>query len=133
MAEVVVVTAASGGVARVPPIYQPQLVARAILFAADHPGRREYSVGTSIMLTLVVNAIVPGLRGRYLARAGYASQESDRKPSADDPVNLWEPIDEAGDADFVAHGRFDERAHRRDPQLWASGHRPRADQVNRPE
>jgi hypothetical protein len=106
----------------VPPIYQPELAARAVLFAADHPGRREYWVGTSTMLTLAVNAIAPGLLDRYLACTGFGSQESERRPGPDDPVNLWEPADGAAGADFGAHGRFDEQAHRRDPQLWASRH-----------
>lgn len=106
----------------VPPIYQPELAARAIVFAADHPRRREYWVGTSTMLTLAVNAFAPGVLDRYLARTAYSSQESDRRPGPDDPANLWEPADAPGGTDFGAHGRFDDRSHRHDPQLWASHH-----------
>src|SRR2546421_2267405 len=58
----------------VPPIYQPEVAARAIVYAADHPRRREYWVGASTVGTLVANAIVPGLLDRYLARTGYEGQ-----------------------------------------------------------
>ena len=56
----------------VPPIYQPEMAARAVVFAADHPHRREYWVGTSTALTLAANAIVPALLDRYLAKTGFS-------------------------------------------------------------
>ena len=43
----------------VPPIYQPEVAARAVAYAADHPNRREYWVGASTAATLIVNAVVP--------------------------------------------------------------------------
>jgi NAD(P)-dependent dehydrogenase (short-subunit alcohol dehydrogenase family) len=104
----------------VPPIYQPELAAQAILKAADRPQRREYWVGTSTAATLVVNAVAPGLLDRYLARTGYRSQLTSEPPPARQPANLWTPVDRA--ADYGAHGRFDGRAHSRDPQVWASQH-----------
>jgi NAD(P)-dependent dehydrogenase (short-subunit alcohol dehydrogenase family) len=104
----------------VPPIYQPELAARAIVRAADRPERREYWVGTSTALTLLANAIAPGLLDRYLARTGFGSQQTDEQRTPQDPVNLWEPVDET--RDFGAHGAFDEQAHSRDPQVWASQH-----------
>ena len=61
----------------VAPIYQPEVAARAVLFAADHPRRREYWVGSSTMGTLAANAIAPGLLDRYLGRTGYSSQQTD--------------------------------------------------------
>jgi NAD(P)-dependent dehydrogenase (short-subunit alcohol dehydrogenase family) len=106
----------------VPPIYQPEFAARAVLFAADHPQRREYWVGSSTMGTLAANALAPGLLDRYLARTGYKSQQTDRSQDADAPVNLWEPADGRGGEDFGAHGDFDDTAHNRDLQLWASQH-----------
>ena len=60
----------------VPPIYQPEVAARAVLYAADHPRRREYWVGASTMGTLAANAIAPGLLDRYLGRTGFASQQT---------------------------------------------------------
>jgi NAD(P)-dependent dehydrogenase (short-subunit alcohol dehydrogenase family) len=106
----------------VPPIYQPEFAAQAILYAADHPKRREYWVGSSTMGTLAANAVAPGLLDRYLARTGYKSQQTDRSQDADAPVNLWQPADGSGGHDFGAHGDFDDTAKDRDPQLWASQH-----------
>ena len=104
----------------VPPIYQPELAARAIVRAADHPNRREYWVGSSTAATLAANAVAPGLLDRYLARSGYRSQQTSEPTSDDQQANLWQPADRA--ADYGAHGRFDEQARNRDPQVWASQH-----------
>ncbi len=106
----------------VPPIYQPEMAARGVLYAADHPMRREYWVGTSTMGTLAANAIAPGLLDRYLGRTGFKSQQTDRAQRPDAPVNLWEPADGPSNTDFGAHGIFDDRARQYDPQLWASHH-----------
>ncbi len=106
----------------VPPIYQPEVAARAVLYAADHPKRREYWVGASTMATLVANAVAPGLLDRYLARTGFSSQQTDQPKDPDQPANLWEPADGAGGRDFGAHGKFNDRSHSRSPQLWASQH-----------
>ena len=106
----------------VPPIYQPEVAARAVAWAADHPRRREYWVGASTAGTLIANAVAPGLLDRYLARTGYSSQQTGRPRDPDAPANLSRPADRAGGHDFGAHGDFDDRAHRRSPQLWASHH-----------
>ncbi len=106
----------------VPPIYQPELAARAVLFAAAHPRRREYWVGSSTMATLAANALAPGLLDRYLARTGFGAQQTGQRREPDDPANLWEPADGRGGHDFGAHGAFDARARSRDPQVWASRH-----------
>jgi NAD(P)-dependent dehydrogenase (short-subunit alcohol dehydrogenase family) len=106
----------------VPPIYQPELAARAVLFAADHPRRREYWVGSSTMVTLAANAIAPGLLDQYLARNGFSSQQTDQAQDPDAPANLWEPADGTEGHDFGAHGHFDDVAHDEDPQQWASHH-----------
>ncbi|MGN5380840.1 SDR family oxidoreductase [Streptomyces lasalocidi] len=67
----------------VPPIYQPELAARAVVYAAGHPRRREYWVGASTVGTLLANAVAPGLLDRCLARTGYDSQMTDEpKPPA---------------------------------------------------
>ncbi|WP_030480801.1 hypothetical protein [Lentzea albidocapillata] len=52
----------------VAPIYQPELAAEAITYAADHPDRREYWLGASTVATLTANRLMPGLLDRYLAR-----------------------------------------------------------------
>ncbi len=104
----------------VPPIYQPEVAADAVVYAADHPRRREYWVGSSTVWTLVANAIAPGLLDRYLAKSGYAAQQTDDANNPHRPANLWKPADKA--SDFGAHGEFDRRSHSRDPQLWASRH-----------
>jgi NAD(P)-dependent dehydrogenase (short-subunit alcohol dehydrogenase family) len=106
----------------VPPIYQPEVAARAVLHAADHPERREYWVGATTALTLAANAVAPGLLDRYLARTGFDSQQTQQKEPADAPDNLWEPADGPGDRDFGAHGAFDDKSHAHSPQLWASQH-----------
>lgn len=104
----------------VPPIYQPEFAARAIQRAADNPRRREYWAGTSTALTLLANAVAPGLLDRYLARTGFGSQQTDESQPRRQRANLWQPAD-AG-RDYGAHGRFDDQAHGTDPQLWASEH-----------
>jgi hypothetical protein len=106
----------------VPPIYQPEVAADAVVFAADHPKRREYWVGGSTAATLLANKFVPGLLDRYLARTGYSSQQTDQPRDPNRPANLWEPVDADAGEDFGAHGTFDRRAHRRSMQLWASQH-----------
>jgi hypothetical protein len=93
-----------------------------VLYAADHPKRREYWVGTSTMGTLAANAIAPGLLDRYLARTGFSSQQTKQPQDPDAPVNLWDPADGADGHDFGAHGVFDDKSVSRDPQLWASHH-----------
>jgi hypothetical protein len=106
----------------VPPIYQPELAARGIVHAADHPRRREYWVGSTTAATIAANAFAPGLLDRYLARTGFGSQQRDEPQDPDAPDNLFRPADRAGEHDFGAHGDFDDQAHSNDPQLWASQH-----------
>ncbi|MEO5833197.1 MAG: SDR family oxidoreductase [Nakamurella sp.] len=106
----------------VPPIYQPEVAARGVLYAADHPRRREYWVGASTMGTLMANAVAPGLLDRYLARTGYSSQQTPQDRSPDQAVNLWEPADGADGKDYGAHGEFDDKAVGRSEQLWLSHH-----------
>jgi NAD(P)-dependent dehydrogenase (short-subunit alcohol dehydrogenase family) len=107
----------------VPPIYQPEVAARAIMYAADHPRRREYLVGWSTVATVLANRLMPGLLDRYLARMGYRSQQTDEQARPDRPGNLWQPVDVPGTTDVGAHGRFDQRARRHTSQQWLSRHR----------
>ena len=103
----------------VPPIYQPEVAARAIVYAADHPERREYWVGATTAATIVANTVVPGLLDRYLGKTGFKSQQTEEPEDPNRPDNLWEPV--AGDRG--AHGRFDDRSHGRSLQWWATTHR----------
>jgi NAD(P)-dependent dehydrogenase (short-subunit alcohol dehydrogenase family) len=105
----------------VPPIYQPEVAARAVVYAADHPRRREYWVGGSTAGTLLANAVAPGVLDRYLAKTGFSSQQVDR-PQPEHEDNLFEPVDGAGGHDHTAHGSFDDRSKDRSVQLWASQH-----------
>ncbi len=106
----------------VPPIYQPEVAARAVLFAAENPRRKQYWVGASTAATTIGQKVAPALLDRYLAKTGYASQQTKESVSADRPNNLWEPRDgEAGD-DYGAHGVFDSRSHDWAPQVWLSQH-----------
>ncbi len=109
----------------VPPIYQPEIAAKAVLHAADHPRRREYWVGGSTLGTLTANAIMPGVLDRYLARTGYKSQQTEQREPADAPANLWSPADRAGGEDYGAHGKFDDQSTRHSLQLLASQHHGR--------
>jgi NAD(P)-dependent dehydrogenase (short-subunit alcohol dehydrogenase family) len=102
----------------VPPIYQPEIPARAIVWAAEHP-RREHWVGATTVATILANRIVPGLLDRYLARTNYGAQQTDRRLDPDRRDNLWEPLP----GDPGAHGDFDARSVRRSPQVWASERR----------
>lgn len=108
----------------VPPIYQPEVAARAVAFAADHPKRREYWVGASTVGTLLANAVAPGLLDRYLARTGFASQQNAKLRSEGDLANLWDPADGEGGHDFGAHGVFDDRSKAGSPQQWVSHRYP---------
>ncbi|QNN51901.1 SDR family oxidoreductase [Nocardioides mesophilus] len=106
----------------VPPIYQPEVAAKAVVYAADHPRRREYWVGGTTAATLLANAVAPGLLDRYLARTGFGSQQTDQPRDPDRPTNLWDPADGVDGHDYGAHGRFDDRATGTSVQLWASQH-----------
>ena len=94
----------------VPPIYSPDLVARAVLWAADHP-RREYWLGASTVGTILGQRLAPWLLDRYLARTGYDSQQNDLPTSDGDYVDGPLPGDRG------AHGAFTDKEHKHDV-LW---------------
>jgi len=104
----------------VPPIYQPEIAADAVHWAAHHR-RREVYVGVATVYTILGNKLAPWLAERYLARTAVSGQQIQGEPP--DPLNedgnLFKP--EAGDPG--ARGRFDGQAHGRSPQWWASRHR----------
>jgi NAD(P)-dependent dehydrogenase (short-subunit alcohol dehydrogenase family) len=102
----------------VPPIYQPEVAAEAIVWASHH-NRREVYVGLSTALAILGNKIVPGLLDRCLGRIGYDSQQYNGYDDPNRPHNLWAPVP----GDYGAHGDFDPRARSRSLQLWAVTHR----------
>lgn len=104
----------------VPPIYQPEIPAEAVYYAAHHR-RREIWVGYSTLQAIIGNKLSPRLADLYLARTGIRSQQMDDVPvPSDRPDNLFAPVDEKA----ATHGRFDQQAKQRSPQLWANTHRP---------
>ena len=106
----------------VPPIYQPEVAARGVLYAADHPRRRQYRVGASTTATILANRVVPGMLDRYLARTGYNSQQTDQPVALGRPDNLWQAIDGPDGRDHGPHGIFDDKSHDRSEQLWLAQH-----------
>jgi NAD(P)-dependent dehydrogenase (short-subunit alcohol dehydrogenase family) len=106
----------------VPPIYQPEVAARGVVFAADHPGRKQYWVGASTAATILANRVVPALLDRYLARTGFDSQQTAQEAEPGRPDNLWAPVDGSAGHDHGARGIFDDRSHDRSAQLWMSQH-----------
>lgn len=102
----------------VPPIYQPEVAAKAIYWAARH-NRREVNVGYPTSLALILNKFFPRLLDHYLAKTGFNSQMTSepRDPAA--PHNLWDSVP----GDFSAHGRFDQRAHAASFHFWLNTHR----------
>jgi NAD(P)-dependent dehydrogenase (short-subunit alcohol dehydrogenase family) len=99
----------------VPPIFQPEVAAEAIYFAAHNP-RREFHIGLPTVKAIVGDKIAPGLLDRYLARTGYYSQQYDGTEDPNRPDNLWQPVP----GDHGAHGDFDARTNDLSPQLWIS-------------
>jgi NAD(P)-dependent dehydrogenase (short-subunit alcohol dehydrogenase family) len=107
----------------VPPIYQPEVAARGVLHALDHPRRKQYWVGASTVGTITGQRLAPALLDRYLALTGFDSQQTEQTVSPERPANLWEPADGQTGRDYGAHGVFDERSHRYSPQFWTTRHR----------
>jgi hypothetical protein len=88
----------------VPPIYQPEVAADAIVWAAEHHPR-EVNVGTSSTMAIWGDKFIPGLLDRYLARTAFSGQQTEDLADSEHPVNLWHAADD--DQDFGAHGNFD--------------------------
>jgi short-subunit dehydrogenase len=102
----------------VPPIFQPEVAAEGIYWAAHH-SRRELLVGAPTVEAVEGNKIAPDLLDHYLARTGYESQQTSEPIPPDRPDNLFAPVP----GNWGAHGVFSDRAANRSPQLWATTHR----------
>jgi NAD(P)-dependent dehydrogenase (short-subunit alcohol dehydrogenase family) len=102
----------------VPPVYQPEVGARAVVWMAAHP-RRELWVGASTIGAVIATTVAPGALDHYLGRTGMQSQQTDEPADPRQPNNLFEPVEGI----YAARGRFDRDAIERSPALWASSHR----------
>ncbi len=102
----------------VPPVYQPEVAAEAIVFAATHR-RREVMVGIPTIRTVYGQKVAPWYLDRYLAENVRDGQLDEATVDEDRPDNLFEPVEGA----YAAHGRFDDEARSTSPQLTATEHR----------
>jgi len=102
----------------VPPTFQPEVVADAVLYAATHD-RREIWVGAPTALAIVAEKVAPDVADHYLASHGYESQQTKRPLDPHRPDNLFEPVP----GDHGAHGPFDDLAKDRSTEWWAAKHR----------
>jgi hypothetical protein len=103
----------------VAPFYQPEVAARAIVWAAAHPRRRELWVGANTVAVIIANKLMPGVADRYLARTNIEAQQDQTPIAVDRPDYLYEPL--AGDRG--SHGPYDHDAKSRSVQLTATEHR----------
>ncbi len=104
----------------VPPIYQPEVIADAVVYLADHY-RRELYIGLDTVVIIQGNKVAPAFGDWYLGKTGYKSQQTGEPRDPNQPYNLWEPVDEH--TDHGAHGAFDKRARSKSWQLWVDTHR----------
>jgi len=102
----------------VPPIYQPEVAADAVHWAA-HARRRQVYVGAPTVYTILGNKVVPGFGDVYLAKTGVDAQQTDETVDAPREGNLFGPVG----GDPGARGDFDRQAHPRSVQLWLVKHR----------
>jgi hypothetical protein len=97
----------------VPPIFQPEVGADAVVWAAHHR-RRELYVGMSTVKAMWGNKFIPGLLDRYLGSSGYEAQQTDEPEVQGRPDNLFKPVSGA----FGVHGSFDAKAQQKSQELW---------------
>ncbi|MGA7524684.1 MAG: SDR family oxidoreductase [Acidobacteriaceae bacterium] len=102
----------------VPPIFQPEVAARALYHAAHHPNRREYFVGGSTVMAIFGNKFAARFLDDYLARTGYDAQQYDGHEDPNRPDNLYEPVP----GDHGAHGVFDDRSRSHSWEFWGESH-----------
>ncbi len=102
----------------VPPIFQPGVAAKAIVWAALHR-KREVNVGLSSVAAIWVNKFCPGLLDHYLARTGYKSQQTDEPVDPGRPDNLFSPLP----GGHRVEGKFTKKAHAESYEFWAATHK----------
>jgi NAD(P)-dependent dehydrogenase (short-subunit alcohol dehydrogenase family) len=108
----------------VPPIFQPEVPAAAIVHMAEHPRRSMWLCWPTVR-AIVANRLAPGVLDVYLGRKGVASQQTSEPADPGRPANLWHPVP----GDHGAHGSFDDRATTSSRMAWLTMHRPSLDGV----
>ena len=98
----------------VPPIFQPEVGAEAVVWAAGHDVGRELLVGWPTLKAVVGEKVVAGWLDKYLATTAWDGQQTDEPAIPDAPYNLWDSVP----GEWAAHGRFDDRAHNFSSELW---------------
>ena len=104
----------------VPPIFQPDVAAGAVLYAA-HNNRREVYVGGPTVEAIVGNKIAPAFADWYLSKTCFDAQQTDQPENPDRPNNLFQPVDD--ETDHGAHGSFGARSRDFSLQVWVNEHR----------
>jgi NADP-dependent 3-hydroxy acid dehydrogenase YdfG len=105
----------------VAPVYQPEIAAQAIVWASEHPERRELWVGGSTVMAIVGNKLAPGIGDRYLARTAFKGQQTDKDASTQRLRTDY--LDTPVPGDHGSHGSFDGEAKGKSVQLWLTEHR----------
>jgi short-subunit dehydrogenase len=103
----------------VPPIYQPEVAAQAVYWAAYHD-TRELNVGKNTSIILWGNKFFPGFGDRYLSKSGYSGQMTTEPVKPDRESNLWHTVK----GNFRSHGRFDSRSKPKAEWMWFKTHFP---------
>lgn len=103
----------------VPPIYQPEIAAESIVWAAKKTPR-EVLVAFPSVKAIWGDKFFPGFGDKYLARQGYESQQTDEPDDPSRPSNLWETVP----GDYGAHGRFDKKAKTKTLPFWLTTYLP---------
>ena len=106
------------GARPVPPVYQPEVPARAIFYAA-HAKRREVWVGLPTVMAIMVNRIAPNFADRYLAKSGYTGQRTATEKPLDAPSNLFVPVS----GHYGARGTFGKEARSVSWEMFVAEHR----------
>lgn len=99
-------------------IFQPEVAANAIVYAAENP-RREIWVGSPTVIAIAGNKIAPWFADYVLSETGFKGQQTDEPKNPNRPHNLWEPLP----GDHGAHGSFDAQAADHSKELWLTMNR----------
>ncbi|HEY4220871.1 MAG TPA: short-chain dehydrogenase, partial [Myxococcota bacterium] len=102
----------------VPPIYEPEVAAEAIVHVAHHP-RRTFLVAPATVTAVWANKLAPAVADAYLARTGYDAQMTNAPVKREQPSNLWHPVE----GDRGARGAFADRSRDHSVQAWANRNR----------
>ena len=102
----------------VPPIYEPEVIARSVYWAAHHR-RREFSVGYPTVQAIIGDKFIPGLLDHYLGFIGYKAQQTQEPVQPGRPDNLFGPLP----GDYGARGEFSHRAYNYSSQAWLNRYR----------